>query len=247
MSSSFYPILPAILFARPGLARAYVAACYGAENDSKRNPFVRRTLGEIPRPPVGCGMAKGTPKRLIVGISGASGVIYGVRLLEALRETGIETHLVISKAAEMAFAYETDLKPAAVRKLATKSYAVGDVGAAISSGSFKTMGMIVLPCSIKTMSEIATGVTGTLLARAADVVLKERRRLVIALRETPLHAGHLRNLATLSDLGATIAPLVPAFYPRPKSVDEIIDHSVGRLLDAFDIETGLVARWQGKP
>jgi len=192
-------------------------------------------------------MAKGTPKRLIVGISGASGVIYGVRLLEALRETGIETHLVISKAAEMAFAYETDLKPAAVRKLATKSYAVGDVGAAISSGSFKTMGMIVLPCSIKTMSEIATGVTGTLLARAADVVLKERRRLVIALRETPLHAGHLRNLATLSDLGATIAPLVPAFYPRPKSVDEIIDHSVGRLLDAFDIETGLVARWQGKP
>jgi 4-hydroxy-3-polyprenylbenzoate decarboxylase len=192
-------------------------------------------------------MAKGTPKRLIVGISGASGVIYGVRLLEALRETGIETHLVISKAAEMAFAYETDLKPAAVRKLATKSYAVGDVGAAISSGSFKTMGMIVLPCSIKTMSEIATGVTGTLLSRAADVVLKERRRLVIALRETPLHAGHLRNLATLSDLGATIAPLVPAFYPRPKSVDEIIDHSVGRLLDAFDIETGLVARWQGKP
>lgn len=191
-------------------------------------------------------MAKGTPKRLIVGISGASGVIYGVRLLEALRETGIETHLVISKAAEMAFAYETDLKPAAVRKLATKSYAVGDVGAAISSGSFKTMGMIVLPCSIKTMSEIATGVTGTLLSRAADVVLKERRRLVIALRETPLHAGHLRNLATLSDLGATIAPLVPAFYPRPKSVDEIIDHSVGRLLDAFDIETGLVARWQGK-
>jgi 4-hydroxy-3-polyprenylbenzoate decarboxylase len=155
--------------------------------------------------------------------------------------------LVISKAAEMAFAYETDLKPAAVRKLATKSYAVGDVGAAISSGSFKTMGMIVLPCSIKTMSEIATGVTGTLLPRAADVVLKERRRLVIALRETPLHAGHLRNLATLSDLGATIAPLVPAFYPRPKSVDEIIDHSVGRLLDAFDIETGLVARWQGKP
>jgi 4-hydroxy-3-polyprenylbenzoate decarboxylase len=192
-------------------------------------------------------MAKGIPKRLIVGISGASGVIYGVRLLEALREAGIETHLVISKAAEMAFAYETDLKPAAVRKLATKSYAVGDVGAAIASGSFKTMGMIVLPCSIKTMSEIATGVTGTLLSRAADVVLKERRRLVIGLRETPLHAGHLRNLATLCDLGAVVAPLVPAFYPRPKSVDEIVDHSVGRLLDLFEIETGLVARWHGKP
>lgn len=196
---------------------------------------------------MGTQMPKAAPKRLIVGISGASGVIYGVRLLEVLRLTGIETHLVMSKAAELAFAYETDLKPAQVRKLAHTSYAVGDVGAAISSGSFKTMGMIVLPCSIKTMSEIATGVTGTLLSRAADVVLKERRRLVIALRETPLHAGHLRNLATLSDLGAVIAPLVPAFYPRPKSVDEIVDHSVGRLLDLFEIETGLVARWQGKP
>jgi 4-hydroxy-3-polyprenylbenzoate decarboxylase len=119
------------------------------------------------------------------------------------------------------------------------------VGAAISSGSFKTMGMIVLPCSIKTMSEIATGVTGTLLSRAADVVLKERRRLVIALRETPLHAGHLRNLAALSDLGAIVAPLVPAFYPRPNSVDDIVNHSVGRLLDLFDIETDLVDRWQG--
>lgn len=190
-------------------------------------------------------MTKGTPKRLIVGISGASGVIYAVRLLEALKGTGTETHLVMSKPAEMAFAYETDLKPAQVRKLATKSYVVGDVGAAISSGSFKTMGMIVLPCSIKTMSEIATGVTSTLLSRAADVVLKERRRLVIGLRETPLHAGHLRNLATLSDLGAIVAPLVPAFYPRPNSVDDIINHSVGRLLDLFDIETDLVDRWQG--
>lgn len=187
-----------------------------------------------------------TKKRLIVGISGASGVIYGVRLLEALGKSGIETHLIISKAAEMAFAYETDLKPAQVRKLASVSYAVGDVGAAISSGSFKTMGMAIVPCSIRTMSEIATGVTSTLLSRAADVVLKERRRLVIALRETPLHAGHLRNLALLSDLGAVIAPLVPAFYPRPCSVDDIIGHSVGRLLDLFDIENDLVARWQGK-
>ena len=151
----------------------------------------------------------------------------------------------MSKPAEMAFAYETDLKPGDVRKLATASYAIADVGAAISSGSFKTMGMIVLPCSIKTMSEIAAGVTGTLLSRAADVVLKERRRLVIGLRETPLHAGHLRNLATLSDLGGIIAPLVPAFYPRPNSVDDIINHSVGRLLDLFDIETDLVTRWQG--
>lgn len=187
------------------------------------------------------------PKRLIVGISGASGVIYGVRLLEVLRGLGVETHLVMSKPAELAFAYETDLKPADVRALTHTSYAVGDIGAAISSGSFKTMGMIILPCSIKTMSEVATGVTGTLLSRAADVVLKERRRLVVALRETPLHAGHLRNLATLSDLGAVIAPLVPAFYPRPKTVDDIINHSVGRLLDLFDIETGLVDRWEGKP
>ena len=194
---------------------------------------------------MGTQMPKAAPKRLIVGISGASGVIYGVRLLEALRLTGIETHLVMSKAAELAFAYETDLKPAQVRKLAHTSYAVGDVGAAISSGSFKTMGMIVLPCSIKTMSEIATGVTGTLLSRAADVVLKERRRLVIALRETPLHAGHLRNLTALSDLGAIVAPLVPAFYPRPNSVDDIVNHSVGRVLDLFDIETDLVDRWQG--
>jgi 4-hydroxy-3-polyprenylbenzoate decarboxylase len=194
---------------------------------------------------MGSSKPRTTPKRLIVGISGASGVIYGVRLLEVLRHTGIETHLVMSKAAELAFAYETDLKPAEVRKLAHTSYAVGDVGAAISSGSFKTMGMIVLPCSIKTMSEIATGVTATLLSRSADVVLKERRRLVIGLRETPLHAGHLRNLATLSDLGAIIAPLVPAFYPRPNSVDDIINHSVGRMLDLFDIETDLVDRWQG--
>ncbi len=162
-----------------------------------------------------------------------------------LRPTDIETHLVMSKAAELAFAYETDLKPADVRKLAHKSYAVGDVGAAISSGSFKTMGMVVLPCSIKTMSEIATGVTGTLLSRAADVVLKERRRLVIGLRETPLHGGHLRNLAALSDLGAIIAPLVPAFYPKPDTVEDIINHTVGRLLDLFDIETDLVDRWQG--
>lgn len=185
-------------------------------------------------------------RRLIVGISGASGVIYGVRLLEVLANSGIETHLVMSKPAELAFAYETDLKPADIRKLAHTSYVIGDVGAAIASGSFKTMGMIILPCSIKTMSEVATGVTGTLLSRAADVVLKERRRLVVGLRETPLHAGHLRNLATLSDLGAVIAPLVPAFYPRPKTVDEIVNHSVGRMLDLFDIETDLVARWQGK-
>lgn len=189
-------------------------------------------------------MSKLAPQRLIVGISGASGVVYGVRLLEALRGAGVETHLVMSKPAEMALAYETDLKPRDVRKLASAAYAVGDVGAAISSGSFQTMGMIILPCSIKTMSEIATGVTGTLLSRAADVCLKERRRLVIAIRETPLHAGHLRNLTALSELGAIVAPLVPAFYTRPKTIDDIVNHSVGRLLDLFGIETDLVKRWR---
>ncbi len=191
-------------------------------------------------------MAKSVPQRLIVGISGASGVIYGVRLLEALLGAAVETHLVMSKPAEMALAYETDLKPRDVRKLASANYVVGDVGAAISSGSFQTMGMMILPCSIKTMSEIATGVTGTLISRAADVCLKERRRLVVAIRETPLHAGHLRNLAALSDLGAIVAPLVPAFYTRPKTIDDIVNHSVGRLLDLFGIETDLVKRWRDR-
>ncbi|HSZ75342.1 MAG TPA: UbiX family flavin prenyltransferase [Rhizomicrobium sp.] len=191
-------------------------------------------------------MARQSPQRLIVGISGASGVIYGVRLLEALKDAAVETHLVMSKPAEMALAYETDLKPRDVRKLATANYAVGDVGAAISSGSFQTMGMMILPCSIKTMSEIATGVTGTLISRAADVCLKERRRLVVAIRETPLHAGHLRNLAALSELGAIVAPLVPAFYTRPKTIDDIVNHSVGRLLDLFGIETDLVKRWRDR-
>jgi 4-hydroxy-3-polyprenylbenzoate decarboxylase len=185
------------------------------------------------------------PDRLIVGISGASGIAYGVRLLEVLKGGPVETHLVMTRAAEMALAYETDRKLADLRALAHTSYAIGDVGAAIASGSFRTMGMVILPCSIKSMSEIATGVTGTLLSRAADVVLKERRRLVIAVRETPLHGGHLRNLAALADLGAIIAPPVPAFYPRPKSVQEIIDHTVGRMLDLFDIDNDLVTRWQG--
>src|SRR6516165_5581121 len=150
--------------------------------------------------------------RLIVGISGASGAIYGVRLLEMLRKTEIETHLVMSKSAEMTLAYETDLKPKDVRALAAMHYSVNDVGAAISSGSFPTMGMIVAPCSIRTMSEIATGVTASLLSRAADVVLKEKRRLVLAIRETPLHVGHLRSMTVLAEIGAVIAPIVPAFY-----------------------------------
>jgi len=188
-----------------------------------------------------------TPRRLVVGISGASGAIYGVRMLEMLKKTDIETHLVMSKSAEMTLVYETSYKPKDIRELASVNHPMADIGASISSGSFQTMGMIVVPCSIRTMSEIATGVTSSLLSRAADVVLKEKRRLVLAVRETPLHGGHLRTLTTLSDIGAIIAPIVPALYNKPKTVDDIINHTVGRLLDLLDIETEMVKRWQGGP
>jgi len=192
-------------------------------------------------------MTKNPPRRLVVGISGASAVIYGVRMLEILGKTDVETHLVMSRSAEMTLAYETDLKPKDVRALATVNHPMADIGASISSGSFPTMGMVIAPCSIKTMSEIATGVTSSLLSRAADVVLKEKRRLVLAVRETPLHVGHLRTLTTLAEMGAVVAPIVPAFYNKPKSVDDIINHTVGRLLDLLGIETKLVKRWEGGP
>jgi 4-hydroxy-3-polyprenylbenzoate decarboxylase len=184
-----------------------------------------------------------TPRRLILGISGASGVIYGVRALEVLREMDIETHLVMSKSAELTMSFEMEMKPKQVKEMASVNHPVGDVGASISSGSFKTMGMLILPCSIRSMSEIAAGTTGTLMSRAADVVLKERRRLVLGVRETPLHAGHLRTMAQLSEMGAVIAPIVPAFYIKPQSLDDIINHTVGRLLDLFGIDTGAVKRW----
>jgi 4-hydroxy-3-polyprenylbenzoate decarboxylase len=183
------------------------------------------------------------PPRLIVGISGASGAIYGVRLLETLRRLGIESHLVLSKAAEMTIGYETDLTPAAVKGLADVVHPIGDLGAPISSGSFPTLGMIVAPCSVRSLAEIATGVTSSLLTRAADVTLKERRRLVLMLRETPLHSGHLRNMLALSDMGAVIAPPVPAFYIRPKGIEELVDHGIGRVLDLFGLDSGLVRRW----
>jgi len=186
------------------------------------------------------------PRRLIVGISGASGAIYGVRLLEKLQGKDVETHLVMSKSAEMTLAYETDYKPKDVKALASMCHPVADIGASISSGSFRTMGMVIVPCSIRTMSEIATGVTSSLMSRAADVVLKEKRRLVLAVRETPLHGGHLRTMVTLSDIGAVLAPIVPAFYTRPQTVDDIINHTVGRLLDFFDIDTP-IKRWKGDP
>jgi len=182
-------------------------------------------------------------QRLIVGISGASGVVYGIRLLELMAGHSIETHLVMSKAAEMTIRYETDTTAQAVKQLADHTYPIGDIGASISSGSFKTLGMVVAPCSIRTMSEIASGVTSTLLTRAADVVLKERRRLVILLRETPLHTGHLRTMLQLSEMGAIIMPPVPAFYARPASVQDVVDQTLGRLLDLFDIELGVTRRW----
>jgi flavin prenyltransferase len=184
--------------------------------------------------------------RIIVGITGASGAIYGIRLLEALKALPVETHLVMSKAAEMTLAYETDRTAKEVRALANVVHAFADVGAPLASGSFRTIGMVIAPCSVHSMAEVATGVTSNLLTRAADVTLKERRRLVLMLRETPLHTGHLRNMTALSEMGAIIAPPVPAFYAKPASVQDIVDHSVGRVLDLFGLETDLVRRW-GEP
>lgn len=182
-------------------------------------------------------------QRLIVGISGASGIIYGVRVLEALKNTAVESHLVMSKSAEVTLAYEMTSKVADVHALADVVHPIHDIGAAISSGSFHTEGMIVAPCSIRTMSEIAVGTTGSLITRAADVVLKERRRLVLMVRETPLHTGHLRTMTQLSEMGAIIAPPVPAFYQKPETIDDIVNQSVGRALDLFGFDLGIVKRW----
>lgn len=184
--------------------------------------------------------------RLVVGISGASGVIYGVRLLEALRPLEVETHLIITRAAEVTLACETRLKVADVRALADHWHGVDNMAAPVSSGSFTTLGMIVAPCSMRSLAEIATGATSTLLTRAADVVLKERRRLVLMVRETPLHSVHLRNMLTVSELGAIVAPPIPAFYALPETLDEVVDHSVGRVLDLFGLDVGGVRRW-GEP
>jgi 4-hydroxy-3-polyprenylbenzoate decarboxylase len=186
------------------------------------------------------------PNRLIVGITGASGVIYGVRLLEILRPLPVETHLVMSRSAEVALAHETDLKRAQVERLADVVHSVQDMAAAISSGSFRTLGMVVAPCSMRSLAEIATGVTTTLLTRAADVTLKERRRLVLMVRETPLHQVHLRNMLTVTELGAIVAPPVPAFYAKPKTLEAMIDHSLGRVLDLFGLDSGTVRRWKDR-
>lgn len=183
-------------------------------------------------------------RRVVVGISGASGAVYGIRMLKALREAGLETHLVMSRSAEITLAHETRYKVAEVRALADHWHAQSDIAAAIASGSFRTLGMAVAPCSIRSMSEIATGVTTGLLTRAADVTLKERRPLVLMVRETPLHLGHLRTMTQLAEMGAIIAPPLPAFYAKPATLEEMVDHSVGRVLDLFGIESRLVRRWK---
>ncbi|ANH84055.1 hypothetical protein A8C56_18610 [Niabella ginsenosidivorans] len=185
-------------------------------------------------------------RRIIIGISGATGIIYGIRLLQVLKEIAIETHLVITKPGEMTRSFETEISSEALKNLADFSYNVQDIGAAISSGSFKTMGMIVAPCSVRTLSEIATGATGNLLTRAADVVLKERRKLVLLVRETPLHAGHLKSMLAVTENGGIIAPPVPAFYNKPGSVNDIVDYTVGRTLDLFDLEVPGMFRWKEK-
>lgn len=184
-------------------------------------------------------------KRLIVGITGASGTVYGVRLLEALQGSGIETHLVLSDAAKLTMAAETDYTLAFVESLATCVYSAKNIGAPIASGTFQSMGMVVAPCSVHSMSDIAWGSTGNLLTRAADVILKERRRLVLLLRETPLHLGHIRTMAQVTESGAIVMPPVPAFYTRPQSIHDLVDHTVGRILDLFAVENSFVKRWGG--
>jgi 4-hydroxy-3-polyprenylbenzoate decarboxylase len=188
-------------------------------------------------------MAKTEKPRLVVGVSGASGVAYGLRALDACRDLGVESHLVMSRTSALTLAQETDLSVADVQKRADVVHKVSDVGAAIASGSFQTLGMIVAPCSVRTMSEIATGVTSSLLTRAADVTLKERRPLVLMVRETPLHLGHLRTMVRLAEMGAIIAPPLPAFYAKPQSLAEMVDQSVGRALDLFGLSWAPVKRW----
>lgn len=188
-------------------------------------------------------MADIAGKKLVVGISGASGVAYGLRTLDACRELGLESHLILSKAAVLTLTHETDRTVAQVNAMADVVHRVGDIGASVASGSFRSLGMIIAPCSVRTMSEIASGVTSSLLTRAADVTLKERRPLVLMVRETPFHLGHLRTMVRLAEMGATIAPPLPAFYARPQSIAEMIDQSVGRALDLFGLDWKPVKRW----
>jgi 4-hydroxy-3-polyprenylbenzoate decarboxylase len=186
-----------------------------------------------------------TPRRLIIGITGASGTIYGIQLLRLLRPSDVETHLVLSKSAKITMAQELDISVSEVTALADVVHNADNIGATISSGSFRTIGMVIAPCSMRSLAEIATGVTSSLVTGAADVVLKERRRLVLMARETPLHLGHLKAMATATEIGAIIYPPVPAFYAKPVSIKQMVDHTLGRVLDLFDIQTDVVRRWQG--
>jgi 4-hydroxy-3-polyprenylbenzoate decarboxylase len=190
-------------------------------------------------------MTERISKKMIVAITGASGTIYGIRLLEALSSIGVETYLIMSDSAKITMAMETTFTPSYVESLATEVHSTKNVGASIASGSFRTMGMVVAPCSVHTMSDIAWGSTSNLITRAADVVLKERRRLILLFRETPLHAGHIKTMAQVTENGAIVMPPVPALYSNPKSIDDIIDHTVGRVLDLFDLDNDLVKRWNG--
>ncbi len=185
--------------------------------------------------------------RMVVGISGASGFVYGFRLLEILQRLQIETHVVVSRSALLTMTHETDYKLADIRELASHLYKADDMAASISSGSFRTMGMVVAPCSMKTLAEIAHGLSGSLISRAADVTLKERRKLVLLARETPLTQTHIANMLAVTQMGAIVTPPVPAFYARPASIAEMVDHTVGRVLDLFDLETGGVRRWLKMP
>lgn len=188
-------------------------------------------------------MAGSERPRLVVGLSGASGVVYGLRVMDACRELDVESHLVVSRSAALTIAQETDLSLADVQARADVVHKAADIGASIASGSFPTLGMIVAPCSVRTMSEIATGVTSSLLTRAADVTLKERRSLVLMVRESPLHLGHLRTMVRLAEMGAVIAPPMPAFYAKPGSLAEMVDQSVGRALDLFGLSWAPTKRW----
>ncbi|MEI6623710.1 MAG: UbiX family flavin prenyltransferase [Actinomycetes bacterium] len=185
----------------------------------------------------------GAPARIIVAMSGASGSIYAYRTLLMLSSVDVEVHLVMSSAARRTLLTETDLRPEQLEALADVVHSTSDIGASIASGSFKTLGMMVVPCSIKTLSEIANGITGNLISRAADVALKERRRLVLMVRETPLHAGHLRSMLSVTEMGGIISPPVPAMYARPTSITDIVDHNVARALDLFGLDTGSIRRW----
>ena len=191
-------------------------------------------------------MLNSKKNRLIVAITGASGAIYGIKALESLQGLEVESHLVLSKSAERTILHETSYKVADVKALADVVYPQADIGAAIASGSFKTMGMLVAPCSVKTMGEIAACITQNLVSRAADVVLKERRKLVLLLRETPLHAGHIRLMADVTQSGAIVMPPVPAFYTNPQTIDDMVTDTVTRALDLFDIEVPAIKRWDGK-